>query len=113
MRVAVAALALMAPTPPIVVEQPLQGAHVHSPLVVSGTANVFEARLDVDVRSPAGRLLAHRGLSATAGTGTRGRFRVAIPLPGRRGAVTVLVYSRSPKDGARINLRRITVTLAG
>ena len=98
--------------PPILVEQPLPGDTVKSPLVVRGSANVFEAQLAVDVRTPAGELLAHRSVHASAGTGTRGHFSVRIPL-GTNGKVVVVAYSRSAKNGARINTVRVPVTVRG
>jgi germination protein M len=94
--------------PAILVEQPLPGDRVGTTLVVRGTANVFEARLVVDVRAPDGRLLARHNVSASAGTGTRGTFRVRISIPaGKR--LIVVAYSRSPKDGAPINVVRVPV----
>lgn len=97
--------------PPILLEQPLPGATVPAPLLVRGSANVFEAQLAVDVRTPSGKLLAHRDVRASAGTGTRGRFSVRIPLSGATGKVVVVAYSRSAKNGARINVVRTPITL--
>jgi Immunoglobulin-like domain of bacterial spore germination/Sporulation and spore germination len=99
--------------PPILVEQPLPGDRVRTPLVVRGSANVFEAQLAVDVQTPSGKVLAHRNVHASSGTGTRGRFSVAIPLEARTGKVVVLAYTRSAKDGSRIDTVRIPVTIEG
>ena len=98
--------------PPILVERPLPGDRVSPPLVVSGTANVFEAQFFVDVQTASGSLLAHRRVLAAAGTGSRGRFAVRIPLtsPTAR-SVVVVAYDRSSKDGRRIDLVRVPITL--
>lgn len=104
--------AFEAQAPPILVEQPLRGDTVTTPLRVRGSANVFEAQLAVDVKRPSGRLLAHRSVRASAGTGTRGRFSVRIPLSGLTGSVVIVAYSHSAKTGAPINGVRVPVTLS-
>lgn len=98
--------------PAILVEHPLPGDPVGASCVVAGTANVFEARLVVDVRSADGALVARRRVRASAGTGTRGRFSVRLTLPKRHGRLVVVVYSLSPKDGGPINLVRVAVVPA-
>jgi hypothetical protein len=97
--------------PPILVEQPLSGDRIAAPLLVRGSANVFEARLFVDVQTPAGKLLAHRSVHASAGSGMRGRFSALIALPGAAGKVVVVAYARSARNGARIDIVRVPVTL--
>jgi len=96
-------------TPPILVERPLPGDTVHGTLFVAGTANVFEARLVVDLRGTGGRLLARRFVMATSGTGTRGTFSTSIPLGMRRGGLTVVAYVNSAKDGRPIDIVRVPV----
>jgi spore germination protein GerM len=97
--------------PPILVEQPMPGDTVRAPLVVRGSANVFEAQLEVDVRTPAGKLLAHRKVHASAGTGTRGRFNVLIPLAPPTDKVVVVAFSRSAKNGAPVHTIRVPITV--
>lgn len=94
--------------PPILVERPLPGDRVGATLVVAGTANVFEARLVVELRAPDGRLLRRRAFSASAGTGTRGSFRTQLAAPA--GRFTLVVYAPSPKNGAPLHAVRIPVT---
>ena len=103
--------AFEAQAPPILVERPLPGDRVTAPLAVRGTANVFEAQLFVDITTADGRLLAHRGVRATSGTGTRGSFDVRIPLKAQAAHLVVVAYARSPRDNARIDLVRVPVTL--
>jgi hypothetical protein len=97
--------------PPILIEQPLPGDVVRKPLIVRGSANVFEAQLVVDVRTPGGKLLAHRTVHASAGTGMRGRFSVHIPLESYSGKAIVVAYTHSAKNGAHIHTIRIPVTI--
>ncbi len=101
-----------AQAPPILVERPLPGAAIRGMVYVRGTANVFEARLFVDVVSRSGRLLAHRALLASAGSGVRGRFETVIALVARSKVATVIAYARSAKNGARIDVVRVPITLA-
>ena len=96
-------------TPPILVEQPLPGDTVHGPIVVRGTADVFEARLVVEIVSKRGIVLARKALSASAGTGTRGSFETAVRVPPTTGEVWVVIYAPSPKNGSPINTVRIPV----
>ena len=101
-----------AQTPPILVETPLPGERVGAAILVNGTANVFEARLVVELVTPSGVLVARHNLLATAGTGTRGRFstRISVHPPG--GRLVIVAYAHSAKNGARIDVVRIPVTVA-
>ena len=101
-----------AQAPPILVELPLPGAVIRGMVYVRGTANVFEARLFVDVVSRSGRLLAHRALLASSGTGVRGRFETTIPLVARPQTATLIAYAHSAKNGARRDVVRVPITLA-
>jgi len=99
-----------AQAPPILVEHPLPGDHVSMPLRVDGTADVFEGQFTVDVETTAGKLLARRAVTASAGTGVRGSFSVTVPLHTPPRQLVVQAYDRSAKDGARIDLVRIAIT---
>ncbi len=66
--------------PAIVVETPAAGGKVASPVVVSGSANVFEANVTVRVLDAAGRELAETFTTATCGSGCRGAFSVSVPF---------------------------------
>src|SRR5579864_3325724 len=103
--------AFEAQTPPILVEQPLPGDSVRTPVLVRGTANVFEARLVVDLVTSSGALLARRNVLATAGTGTRGSFSVRIALRAPARHFVIVAYAHSPKNGARIDVVRIPVAI--
>jgi germination protein M len=65
--------------PAILVESPLVGASISSPVSVSGTANVFEANVTVRILDASGREIARVFTTATCGTGCRGSFSVDVP----------------------------------
>ncbi len=98
--------------PPIIVESPFVGQTVTSPVVVSGTADVFEAVVNVRVLDAFGRELGRTFTMASCGTGCRGDYSVSVPYtvateqPG-----TVEVYEVSAKDGSAINVGDIPVIL--
>lgn len=81
------------PAAAIVVRKPVSGARVSSGSVVSGTANVFEANVGLEVLDENGHELAKTFTTATCGTGCVGtfsapvRFEVAREQPG-----TVVVH---------------------
>ncbi|HEX2090206.1 MAG TPA: Gmad2 immunoglobulin-like domain-containing protein [Actinomycetota bacterium] len=98
--------------PAIVVESPTIGASVSSPVVVKGTANVFEATVSLRILDSQGREIARTFTTATCGTGCRGRysksvrFSVSSEQPG-----TIQVFEESAENGQPINVVRIPVTL--
>ena len=98
--------------PPILVEQPLPGDLVSRRVTVRGTANVFEARLVVELRTTAGTVLARRLISATSGTGTRGTFATTVQTRAALRQAVVTVYTRSAKDGRPIDVIRIPVRVS-
>ena len=79
--------------PPILVESPGIGETVSGPLVVKGTANVFEANVGIEVRTESGKVLARTFTTATCGTGCRGRYQKTIDITvSRRTQVTLIVH---------------------
>ncbi|WP_433318971.1 Gmad2 immunoglobulin-like domain-containing protein [Micromonospora sp. CA-269861] len=99
--------------PPIVVTGPIPGERVSSPLVVSGTATVFEATVSVRVLDAAGREVATGFGTASCGSGCRGGYRVQVGWrTTREQKGTVEVYEVSARDGARINTMAVPVLLA-
>jgi hypothetical protein len=65
--------------PAIVVRAPQIGERVSNPVTVSGSANVFEANVTVDVVDPSGKVIGTAFTTATCGTGCRGTFSVTVP----------------------------------
>lgn len=101
-------------TPPILVEFPGRGWAVHSPVRISGSANVFEAQFQAQLTDSSGRPLATQSIQASAGTGTRGTFDTTVSFPATaRGPATLTVFDTSPKDGSRIDVVTIPLELTG
>ena len=65
--------------PPILVTSPALGQTVESPVVVRGSANVFEANVSVQVLDSAGKEIASTFTTATCGSGCRGTYAVPVP----------------------------------
>jgi hypothetical protein len=94
--------------PAILVESPLPGARVGSPLELRGTSNTYEANFQVDMLGPGGRVLARRAVTATSGSGTRGTFAVTLPfVTPARTHLMLHAYENSAADGSVINSVRI------
>jgi hypothetical protein len=99
--------------PQIVVESPVVGAKVSSPVTVSGIANVFEATVSMRVLDAGGRELARAFTTATCGTGCWGTYSGAIRFAvGSEQRGTIEVYESSAEDGSPLHLVSIPVMLA-
>jgi immunoglobulin-like protein involved in spore germination/sporulation and spore germination protein len=98
--------------PAIVVTAPAIGAAVSSPVVVKGTANVFEATVSLRILDARGREIVKSFTTATCGTGCRGDYSKAIRFSVSEGQPgTIVVFEASAQDGRPINVVRIPVTL--
>ncbi|HSK47153.1 MAG TPA: Gmad2 immunoglobulin-like domain-containing protein [Coriobacteriia bacterium] len=99
-------------TPAILVEAPVPGAAISSPVTISGTANVFEARFMAKVSDGLGDTLTEQPITATSGTGTRGTFTddLTFDVVGP-GAGSISVYALSPKDGSKTDEIKIPAQL--
>jgi hypothetical protein len=98
----------------VLVERPLWGASVSSPLRVTGTADVFEAVFFLELRDSADHVLVTQREMATSGTGTRGTFDATLTFSApAAGAGTLVAFTRSPKDGTRHDEVSVPVRLAG
>jgi spore germination protein GerM len=96
--------------PAILVEQPVPGESIKSPVTISGSANVFEAQFQVQVTDPEGLILVTKSVLASSGTGTRGTFKVSVPFKTTRtGLGEIIAFDRSEKDGSRIDIVEIPV----
>ena len=98
-------------TPQILVESPLPGDTVTSPIRLRGTANVFEATVSIDVKDETGKVVLRTFTTATSGTGTRGTFDTTLALAGREGKVIVVTYESSAKDGRPLHVVEVPLTL--
>jgi hypothetical protein len=98
--------------PPILVEAPLIGQRVSSPVTISGTANVFEATVSIRILDEDGDELANTFTTATCGTGCRGDYSIAVSYSvDHQQQGTVEVFESSAQDGSAINVQSIPVTL--
>jgi hypothetical protein len=98
-------------SPQILIESPLPGDAVRSPIRLRGTANVFEATVSIDVRDANGKLLKRTFTTATSGTGTRGTFDTELALPDRAGDVIVIAYEASAEDGRPLHVVEVPLEL--
>jgi germination protein M len=64
--------------PAITVDKPAPAAGVTSPVTVSGTANVFEANVTVEILNAQGDVVGKTFTTATCGTGCRGSYSVQV-----------------------------------
>ncbi|MFD5256333.1 GerMN domain-containing protein [Streptomyces bobili] len=86
--------------PLVLVESPLIGDSIRTPVRVWGSANTFEATFKLKITDAAGRTAGDIYVTATSGSGTRGTFDVTIPYKARRsGAGTLTAYWNSLEDG--------------
>ncbi|MFD8716938.1 Gmad2 immunoglobulin-like domain-containing protein [Streptomyces sp. NPDC059629] len=91
----------------MLVESPLIGDTVRTPVRVWGSADTFEAVFRLKVTDTTGRTTADVRVTATSGTGTRGAFDVTFPYkPVRTGPGLLTAYYLSVRDG-----RAVTVPL--
>ena len=99
-------------TPQILVESPLPGDTVSSPIRLRGTANVFEATVSLELRDAADEVILETFTTATSGTGTRGTFAAELEVPeGTEGAVTIVAFEASAEDGRPLHVVRVPVTV--
>ena len=98
-------------TPLILVESPVPGEAVTSPVDLGGLSNTFEANVRYTVTAADGTVLADGFTTATAGTGTWGTFSESVALDGSpTGAGTVAAFEESAEDGSQINVYEVPVT---
>jgi hypothetical protein len=99
--------------PPIMIESPIYWASGgDNPLVVTGTANVFEATVSLELLAENESILWEGFTTATCGTGCRGDFSVEIPYTVAEGQIgTLVAWETSMEDGSRLNVREHPVWL--
>jgi hypothetical protein len=98
---------------PILIETPLYwGSEAGNPLVVSGTANVFEATVSLALIDSDGLILWEGFTTATCGTGCRGDWSVEIPYDVPNDQLgAVIAWEESAQDGSQTNVRKHPVWL--
>ena len=98
---------------PVMIESPIYWASGgENPLVVTGTADVFEATVSLELLDEQGTILWEGFTTATCGTGCRGDFSVEIPYEVAEGQLgTLVAWETSMEDGSRLYERRHPVWL--
>ncbi|MEU1273709.1 GerMN domain-containing protein [Streptomyces sp. NPDC005799] len=98
--------------PAVLVESPMIGDTVRTPLRVWGTANTFEAVFRLKVTDAAKHTAADVRVRATSGTGTRGSFDVVFPYQATRSGPGLLTaYFLSAKDGRPVTVDTVPLTV--
>ncbi|MDN3029202.1 GerMN domain-containing protein [Streptomyces sp. S.PB5] len=99
-------------SPAVLVESPMTGDTVRTPLRVWGSADTFEAEFRLKVTDVTGRTAADVQVRATSGTGTRGTFDVTFPYKAARGGAGLLTaYFISPEDGRPVTVDTVPLTV--
>jgi hypothetical protein len=84
-------------TPRILVESPLPGDRVSSPLRVSGTSNDTESTFQLELRRGE-TILTSTHVTATSGNGVRGTFSQTLDYSGS-GPATIVAFERNAGEG--------------
>jgi germination protein M len=66
--------------PAILVLSPALTQEVESPVLIRGSANVFEANVSIQILDENDKVLAETFTTATCGSGCRGTFRIQVPF---------------------------------
>jgi germination protein M len=99
-------------TPLVLVESPVPGAAVTSPVTVSGTSNTFEATVNYTITGPDGQILTEGVTTASSGTGTWGRFAFTAGFTTTRSGLGELVaFQLSAESGDRRDLYTVPVRM--
>jgi hypothetical protein len=96
----------------IEVLSPAPDTRVSSPVIVSGTADVFEATVSIRILDGMNNVIADTFTTATCGSGCRGDFEAEVPFSvGTEQPGVIQVFEESAEDGSRLHVVRIPVTL--
>ncbi len=99
-------------TPNILVESPLPGSDVMSPVTVSGMSNTFEANVEYSVTDPEGLIIEEGFTTATAGNGTWGEFEFTVEFStDRTGLGAVIVFQTSAETGEQADVYEVPVQM--
>jgi hypothetical protein len=99
--------------PAIVVDTPATNDRIASPATVSGTANVFEANVTVEILNADGKVVGKTFTTASCGTGCRGDYSVPVTYKvAKQQPGTVVVHDDDAAGtGAPPHSVRVPVTL--
>jgi hypothetical protein len=99
--------------PAIVVDTPAADDRIASPATVSGTANVFEANVTIEILNADGKVVGKTFTTASCGTGCRGDYSVPVTYKvAKQQPGTVVVHDDDAAGtGAPPHSVRVPVTL--
>jgi hypothetical protein len=98
--------------PAIIVETPVAGQDVGSPIGIGGTADVFEATVSLRLLDENRHQIASGVTTATCGTGCRGTFEATLAYHvDHEQWGTVEAFEASAKDGHPVNVVDVPVIL--
>jgi hypothetical protein len=98
--------------PSMIVNAPLAGQRVTSPMPISGRARVFEAAVSIDVFDASGGLLVHTFTMASGGAPALAPFAASVPFAVTREQTgCIRVFEASARDGSPVNVVQVPITL--
>jgi ABC-type phosphate transport system substrate-binding protein len=98
----------LTPDAQIFIVTPKRDSTVSSPVEVTGTAQVFEANLMLEVRAD-GKLLQTHQITATNGAPERGTFTQTLDL--QPGTYSLVLYEPSAADGSHLHTTTVDITV--
>lgn len=99
-------------TPLVLVSSPLPGQRVSSPMSVQGISNTFEANVLYEVTSEDGTVLDEGFTTATAGTGTWGKFAFDASFDASAGdRITLTAYQEDMESGGRRDVYEVPLVV--
>jgi len=102
--------------PGIVVERPIPGEQMSSPFTVSGFSRTFESNVQWELTLPAGETVVASGFTTAQqpDVGVHGPFELTVGgLGGATGDALLTVFEESARDGSRVNVYEVPVTVTG
>ena len=100
-------------TPLVLVESPVPGDLVRSPLTIEGIANTFEATVQYEFADAKRKILAEGFTTATAGSGEWGDFSATVEFVNDQGNLgTVVVFQQDAESGGRRDVYEVPVRLS-
>ncbi|MFZ5646785.1 MAG: Gmad2 immunoglobulin-like domain-containing protein [Bacillota bacterium] len=96
--------------PAVWVTHPVAGQAAGVPLLIKGSARVFEGRVNARLLDESGKKIAEGSATATQGAPGRGDFEIKITYkPPGKGKGTLEVFWNSPKDGSAQDIVKIPI----
>lgn len=96
--------------PAIWVTHPVPGQAAGVPLLVKGSARVFEGAVSARLIDPSGKILAKESAVASRGAPGRGDFEMKLTYaPPGKGSGVLEVYWTSPRDGSQLDTVKIAI----